>query len=45
MNPDQIIVLYVLRNRFGKKAIGVFVCIPSRFVESDLAGVVVKERP
>ena len=45
VNPNEVPILYLTGNCLGEKAVGFLVGIPSRFVEGDLARVVVKERP
>lgn len=45
VDPNQVTILNVLRDGPGKDAIGLNVGIPGRFVEGDLTGMVVEERP
>jgi len=45
VDPDQIVVLYVLCDLLCEKAVGLLVGIPCGLVKGDLTGVVVEERP
>lgn len=45
MDPDQVTILNFFGNRFGEKAVCLFVCLPGRFIEGDFTGVIVEKRP
>ena len=45
VNPDKVVILDVLRDLLGKDTVGLAIRIPGRFVEGDLAGVVMEQRP
>jgi len=45
VNPDQIVVLYILCDLLCEQTIGFLVGIPGRLVEGDLTRVVVEEGP
>jgi len=45
VNPDQIVILYVLCDLLCEQTVGFLVGIPGGLVEGDLTGVVVEEGP
>jgi len=45
MNPNNVIILYIIGNRLGEKLVRSLVCLPGFFVERDLTRVVVKQWP
>lgn len=45
VDPDQIVVLYILCDLLCKQTVGLLVGIPCGLVEGDLTGVVVEEGP
>lgn len=45
VDPDEISVLYIVRNSLRKQSVHLAVCAPGPLIECDLAGVVVEEGP
>ena len=45
VDPDQIVVLYILCDLLCEQTVGFLVGIPCGLVEGDLTGVVVEEGP
>jgi len=45
MDPDEVIVLYVLCDCLGKETVGFAIGVPRRFIKGDLTRMVVEKRP
>jgi hypothetical protein len=45
VDPDQIPILNILCHGLRKLSIDLYICIPSRLIESDLSRVVMEEGP
>jgi len=45
VNPDQVIILNIAGNGFGKETVDLLVGIPSRFVKGDFTRVIMQKSP
>ena len=45
VDPNEVVVLYVLCDCLGKEAVGFAVGVPCRFIERNLTRMVVEQRP
>lgn len=42
VDPDQVTIFHIFRNGLGKEPVGFSVCVPSRFIKGDFAGMVME---